>query len=128
VSNIFTEITDKIQNLHLQRTERLNRKNEKESANKKYWKDLEDKLQDVKSLMSDKRYPVMQEFLSELHKKLNERLLFTLSGNFNDKYTRDSRTDEAAIISAQIVILKSIIEYPDKLLETIRKEKEKNER
>ena len=89
---------------------------------KKTENDIEKKLleqaKEVQALMKDMRYGSFQEFLAEVKNRLNLNLEFVLTQDFKN-YTREARADKAAILSAQIWILKTLIEYPEKVLERV---------
>ena len=77
------------------------------------------------TIMADPRYPEAMRLLNRLREKLTDNMHAVLAGQ-SGGYSREERTDRAAMISAQVVLLEYLVGEPDRII-AILNSKDKGE-
>lgn len=77
------------------------------------------------TIMADPRYPEAMRLLNRLREKLTDDMHTVLAGQ-TGSYSREERADRAAMLSAQILLLKYLVSEPDRII-AILNSKDKGE-
>ena len=119
--NVFETLVDKARSSYEKAQKAINyRFNKQEMADDEYWQKVKKDADNMLLMMADPRYSSMKSYIMAIKNQLDEDLERVAISDWTN-YNREIRADKIAIVSAQRAIVKAILEYPDKLVDELRK-------
>lgn len=115
----LSDIGDKIREISQRQSDKIKARYEKKKTESEYWKEIEKSAEDWRAIMNSPSYSGAKRFLEETIAKLQEQEDAILCGAINP-YTREERADKAGLISAQKLIVKYLMNEPERVIDLMK--------
>ena len=120
--DILDQVVNDVKDRARRIADRISAPRSSELAEKDKQEKLLAKVKSMQALLKDERYVDFQDIVNGLQVRLEENLRTVLVKDFAN-YSRIARADKAAIIAAQLEILRVLINEPNKVIELMKEVK-----